>query len=73
MSDIATRRKWDRAARSFDLMTGIGPDKRWEPAKRALFGRMGQGEILFLAIGTGLDIPFFRRADASSASTSARR
>ncbi|MDY6812117.1 MAG: class I SAM-dependent methyltransferase [Pseudomonadota bacterium] len=59
MSDIATRRKWDRAARSFDLMTGIGPDKRWEPAKRALFGRMGQGEILFLAIGTGLDIPFF--------------
>jgi len=40
-------------------MAGFGPEKRWEPSKRALFEKMGTGRILFLAIGTGLDIPFF--------------
>jgi ubiquinone/menaquinone biosynthesis C-methylase UbiE len=56
--DLKTRAKWDRTARIFDCMTGIGPDRRWGPAKRALFSQM-EGRILFLALGTGLDIEFF--------------
>ncbi len=40
-------------------MAGYGPEKRWAPAKRQLFSRMGEGKILFLAVGTGLDIQFF--------------
>jgi ubiquinone/menaquinone biosynthesis C-methylase UbiE len=56
--DLLTQRKWDRAARTFDLMNGFGPELRWGPAKRRLFARM-QGRILFVAVGTGLDIPFF--------------
>jgi len=57
--DVATREKWNRAAGSFDLMAGHGPEKRWEPFKREFFSRMGEGRILFLAVGTGLDIQFF--------------
>jgi ubiquinone/menaquinone biosynthesis C-methylase UbiE len=59
LMDAITRAKWDRASRNFDLMAGYGPEKRWEPFKRALFSKMGSGRILFLAVGTGLDIPFF--------------
>lgn len=54
-----TRRKWDRAAPLFDLMAGEGAEKRWHPHKQKLFGRMGNGRVLFLALGTGLDIPCF--------------
>ena len=57
--DLVTKKKWDRAAANFDLMAGYGPEKRWEPVKRALFSKMGDGPILFLAIGTGLDVRFF--------------
>jgi ubiquinone/menaquinone biosynthesis C-methylase UbiE len=57
--DLVTKNKWNRAAASFDLMAGYGPEKRWEPVKRKLFSRMGDGKILFLTVGTGLDIPFF--------------
>ncbi|TDI61820.1 MAG: class I SAM-dependent methyltransferase [Alphaproteobacteria bacterium] len=57
--DEVTRRKWDRAAANFELMAGYGPEKRWEPYKRELFSNMGDGEILFLALGTGLDLPVF--------------
>ena len=57
--DEATERKWDRVARRFDLMNGSGPEKRWQPIKEELFSHMGDGRILFLAIGTGLDIAFF--------------
>lgn len=56
--DEQTARKWDRAAANFDMMNGVGPEKRWGPVKRELFARMG-GEVLFLAVGTGLDIAFF--------------
>ena len=52
--DLVTKEKWDRAARRFDLMAGYGPEKRWEPVKRRLFSKMGDGRILFLALGTGL-------------------
>lgn len=57
--DAVTKAKWDRAAPSFDLMAGHGPEKRWAPYKRRLFSRMGTGRILFLAVGTGLDLQFF--------------
>ena len=56
--DIATQAKWDRAAPSFDLMAGRGAEKRWRPFKEALFSHM-DGRILFLALGTGLDIETF--------------
>lgn len=57
--DLVTKAKWDKASANFDVMAGYGPEKRWEPWKRRLFSKMGEGRILFLAIGTGLDVPFF--------------
>lgn len=58
--DTATREKWDRASRSFDLMSAYGPEWRWKPAKQRLFARMKpDAKILFLALGTGLDIGCF--------------
>ena len=56
--DSVTRRKWDSAAARFDLMSGYGPEWRWGPRKREFFADM-RGRVLFLAVGTGLDIPFF--------------
>ena len=56
--DVVTRDKWDSAASFFDVMNGRGPEKRWEPIKRQLFSNM-RGKVLFLAVGTGLDIRFF--------------
>ena len=58
MADLVTRAKWDKAARNFDLMAGGGAEARWKPFKQKLFAHM-QGRILFLALGTGLDIPTF--------------
>ena len=58
--DTATREKWDRASRSFDLMSAYGPEWRWKPAKKRLFEMMKpDAKILFLALGTGLDIACF--------------
>jgi ubiquinone/menaquinone biosynthesis C-methylase UbiE len=57
--DLVTKQKWDKAARNFDIMAGYGPEKRWAPVKERLFSKMGHGRILFLAVGTGLDIRFF--------------
>ena len=57
--DKLTKARWDRAAPSFDLMARYGPEKRWEPFKREVFAHMGDGRVLFVAIGTGLDIRFF--------------
>jgi ubiquinone/menaquinone biosynthesis C-methylase UbiE len=56
--DRKTQAKWDKAAPTFDLMAGRGAEKRWRPAKEELFSHM-QGNILFLALGTGLDIETF--------------
>ena len=58
MTDIGTKRKWDRAAKTFDLMAARGPEARWAGCKRTLFSHM-RGKVLFLAVGTGLDIPNF--------------
>lgn len=57
--DPRTERKWDRAAGRYDWVTGLGPEKRWAPIKRELYSHMGEGKILFVAVGTGLDIQYF--------------
>ena len=49
--DSLNQRKWDRAARTYDFMNGIGAERRWEPYKRRLFSLMW-GKVLFVAIGT---------------------
>jgi len=59
MVDLATQAKWDKAAPNFDLMAGRGAEERWKPAKQRLFAHMGEGQILFMALGTGLDIAVF--------------
>ena len=56
--DRLTQEKWDSAARTYDFMNGTGPEKRWAPFKRRLYSLM-HGKVLFVAIGTGLDIQFF--------------
>lgn len=58
MPDTVTRKKWDRAAPTLEIMGGAAAERRWKPYKRALFSGM-DGKILFLALGTGLDIPVF--------------
>ena len=64
--DASTQRKWDKAAPNFDLMAGKGAEKRWRPFKEALFSNM-EGRILFLALGTGLDIETFPPGKAITA------
>jgi len=58
MSRASTREKWDAAARGFDFINGRGPEQRWARAKKDLYSAMS-GRILFLAVGTGLDIQSF--------------
>jgi ubiquinone/menaquinone biosynthesis C-methylase UbiE len=56
--DTETQAKWDKVAPNFDVMAGRGAENRWRPFKEELFAHM-DGKILFLALGTGLDIPTF--------------
>lgn len=56
--DKVTQAKWDKAAANFDVMAGGAAEERWLPEKTELFSHM-RGKILFLALGTGLDIPAF--------------
>lgn len=53
-----TRAKWDKLAPRFDGMASLGTERRWKPFKQRLFASM-ESRILFLALGTGLDIPAF--------------
>ena len=58
--DARTQEKWDRISKTFDLMSRYGPELRWRPAKERLFANMKtDARILFVALGTGLDIPCF--------------
>lgn len=58
--DVQTQEKWDRVSRTFDFMSRYGPELRWRPAKERLFANMrADANILFVALGTGLDIPCF--------------
>jgi len=56
--DDATRQKWNRAASGYDRLGARAAELRWAAYKRNLFSHMS-GRILFLAVGTGLDISFF--------------
>ena len=55
--DESTKRKWDFSSSFYDLLA-YGPERRWAPDKRELFANM-HGKVLFVAVGTGQDIPFF--------------
>jgi ubiquinone/menaquinone biosynthesis C-methylase UbiE len=55
--DASTRNKWDLSSHFYDLLA-YGPERRWEPCKREFFANMC-GKVLFVAVGTGQDIPFF--------------
>jgi ubiquinone/menaquinone biosynthesis C-methylase UbiE len=57
VTDLPTRNKWDFSAAFYDLLAW-GPERRWAPLKRELFANM-RGRVLFVAVGTGQDIPFF--------------
>lgn len=59
MTDSRTQQKWDRLAPYFDLMNGFGAELRWAEPKQRLYQQMGDGAILFMALGTGLDIAQF--------------
>ncbi len=55
--DTATQDKWDRVSGTFDIMSQYGPEMRWRPAKQTLFANMrADARVLFVALGTGLDI-----------------
>lgn len=53
-----TQKKWDSAAIAYDFVGAFGEERRWRPHKTRLFSAM-EGKILFLAVGTGLDIASF--------------
>lgn len=53
-----TQKKWDSAAVSYDFMGSFGEERRWRPHKTRLYSTM-DGKILFVAVGTGLDILSF--------------
>ena len=55
--DESTERKWDFSSGFYDLLA-YGPERRWAPDKRELFANM-HGKVLFVAVGTGQDIPCF--------------
>jgi len=55
--DESTKRKWNFSSSFYDLLA-YGPEQRWAPSKRRLFANM-DGKVLFVAVGTGQDIPFF--------------
>lgn len=55
--DSASQIKWDRASRSFDLLS-FAEDRRFGPHKRRLFEKV-RGATLMVAAGTGNDFKFF--------------
>lgn len=55
--DAALQTKWDRASRTYDLVTW-GDERRLGPAKRRLFESM-TGRCLMVAAGTGNDFRYF--------------
>lgn len=56
MASIAQDR-WDKASSTYDLFSR-GAERRWEAAKRESLSHV-RGRVLFLAVGTGLEVPFF--------------
>jgi ubiquinone/menaquinone biosynthesis C-methylase UbiE len=56
MASIAQGR-WDKASGTYDLFSR-GAEKRWKAAKCESLSHV-RGRVLFLAVGTGLEVPFF--------------
>jgi len=56
--ESSTKKKWDRFSLIYKWNT-YGAERRWEPWKRDFFARMGDGKILFLAVGVGSEIRHF--------------
>jgi ubiquinone/menaquinone biosynthesis C-methylase UbiE len=56
MASVAQVR-WDQASSTYDLFSR-GAERRWEAAKRESLSHV-RGRVLFLAVGTGLEVPFF--------------
>lgn len=52
------RRTWNRAAARYETFAARAAERRWARYKADLFSGM-QGRILFLALGSGLDVQFF--------------
>ena len=55
--DVQTKRKWDAASRTYDLITSAD-DRRLGAHKRRLFSKV-RGDTLMVAAGTGNDFKFF--------------
>ena len=53
----AAQARWDKASATYDLFSR-GAERRWEAAKRESLSHVS-GRVLFLAVGTGLEVPFF--------------
>jgi ubiquinone/menaquinone biosynthesis C-methylase UbiE len=49
--------KWDKASGGYDLLSR-GAERRWEDVKRESLSKI-RGRVLFLAVGTGLEVRFF--------------
>ncbi len=54
----ADRIRWNRFASAYESFSSHAAERRWGVFKRELFASM-DGQILFLAAGTGLDFQFF--------------
>ncbi|MFO7559164.1 MAG: class I SAM-dependent methyltransferase [Desulfobacterales bacterium] len=54
----ATKKKWDQFSWLYKWNT-YGAERRWATWKRDFFSRMGDGKILFLAVGVGSEIRHF--------------
>jgi len=53
-----TRKKWDAFAKVYKW-NSWGPEKRWADIKKQFFSKMGDGKILFMAVGVGTEISYF--------------
>jgi ubiquinone/menaquinone biosynthesis C-methylase UbiE len=49
--------KWDKASGGYDRLSR-GAERRWEDVKRESLSKV-RGRVLFLAVGTGLEVRFF--------------
>ena len=58
MAASVTQKKWDRISSFYKWSNGAA-ERRWEPQKKEMFSQMGDGNILFLAIGIGEEIRLF--------------
>jgi len=53
-----TIKKWDAISKIYEWNT-FGAERRWAKLKKRFYSQMGDGKILFLAVGTGNDFRHF--------------